>query len=389
MSIYIVSEYIDKELNSTGFYWEKIAIHLGKNSDKVYAISPGIENQQRETAYFERLQFKTLFKREKGGVQRFFFQIEISIKFILILLKKSKNNDIVFMGTNPQLLIFFMPLVKAFKNIRLCVLCHDLFPENVAASGFLSANSIFLRAAIKISNRMYNKVDKIIVIGRDMLEMLNFKTLNQQNSRIRYIPNFLPSTSSGSVKNHISEDKEELSFQYFGNFGRVHGIPTLLKCISKLEKKGYKSKFIFSGGGYYQDKILDYSTFCNISLKKPISFQHSSDGYKNNAISLVTLDSQMYGLAVPSKAYSCMANGRKFVYLGPPNSELHRLLIENKKLGWFANINDESECFELFKKIIEEKPSSHHSEYSYLEKILGENVILDKITSHLLDSRTN
>ena len=118
-------------------------------------------------------------------------------------------------------------------------------------------------------------------------------------------------------------------------------------------------------------------------------FQHSSDGYKNNAISLVTLDSQMYGLAVPSKAYSCMANGRKFVYLGPPNSELHRLLIENKKLGWFANINDESECLELFKKIIEEKPSSHHSEYSYLEKILGENVILDKIMSHLLDSRTN
>ena len=100
--------------------------------------------------------------------------------------------------------------------------------------------------------------------------------------------------------------------------------------------------------------IQYHSKFCNIHLYDSVPFNESDKGFQLNSISLVTLDHDMYGLAVPSKAYLCMANGRKFIYLGPKNSELHRLILENKNLGWFADINMNLNASEFLKLLLME-----------------------------------
>ena len=65
------------------------------------------------------------------------------------------------------------------------MLCH-IFPENIAASRLLKKNSLLLKILVNISNFMYSKVDKIIVIGRDMFEVVSLKLKNHSGTEIKH-----------------------------------------------------------------------------------------------------------------------------------------------------------------------------------------------------------
>src|SRR5699024_670878 len=110
-------------------------------------------------------------------------------------------------------------------------------------------------------------------------------------------------------------DDETFIITYLGNMGIPQDLDTILEAMNnKLLKNNIKFKFIFAGHGNQKDKIKE---FINVNNITNVEIHGFLTGDKlNNLINqtdafLVTLKKELLGLAVPSKFYTYLLQGKK------------------------------------------------------------------------------
>ena len=351
-NVFILTEFISPEINSTGYYWNNIATSLSSELTGVTCISPR-SSTQFEGSNFNLIEFDLYFKNNKENLFiRSLYQVELIIKMILISKKHASSNDIFFTGTNPALMVFFIPILRKLTSAKWIILSHDVFPENLVSAGIFKRKNIIFKALKKVVDYVISSSDGIIVIGRDMQEVMIRKHRNGSKDNINYIPNFYPpELDNKNIEPTFNSTSgiSNLSFSYFGNFGRVQAIPSLLKVINEAQIDNIK--YFFIGDGACKNLLEEYAFKENFIFIDQIPFKDFQQGLKYGDIGIVTLSSDMYGLAVPSKAYFYIGSRKKVLYLGPKNSELHRMIIKNPNLGWYADINNLDECTFVLRNI--------------------------------------
>ncbi len=88
-----------------------------------------------------------------------------------------KKDSIVFTGTTPILLLFVLFIIKKFLNFRWILLVHDVFPENLAAAKILKKDHFLFKILKSLFDRIYASADEVIVIGKDMKELVHQKRI--------------------------------------------------------------------------------------------------------------------------------------------------------------------------------------------------------------------
>ncbi|MFG6569900.1 glycosyltransferase family 4 protein [Sulfitobacter sp. 1A13679] len=311
--IYVVTEFAEKEMNSTGYLWSIFIEEAEKLGSPVEVISPG--------AQFANLP-KTLRK------------FVASLVLFCLCLWKIPRGAKVLCGTNPASLPLIMSAIKIIKQIQLFVLVHDLFPDNAIPAGFLNSNSAIFRIASKLFEKAYRSSTGIVVIGRDMRKRLDSKVSG--SVPILYVPNWVPTSKSAS-EIEPSKGKDIVVFQYFGNLGRLQGLEYVLDGISLSTAKN--ARFDFYGSGSIA-KVLNshpaLATDSRVCLYSSVPFVDRNRILQRCDVSLVTLRPGMYGLGVPSKAYFSVANYKPIVVMGDKGSELELSIQEHPGIGWFV-----------------------------------------------------
>lgn len=382
--IFIVTEYIGLNHNSTAFYWAKIALYLRKHFD-VTVICP--ENEYTKS-FFESNQLNVVFVKDMGFnknklLSRVFGQLNYAWSFNLKLLQLVRKNDVVFTGTNPILGVFFTALLNKLKSFNWIMLCHDIFPNNLIPSGVLK-NGVKYRLLEKMFSFVYRTPNHVATIGRDMMEMLLEKGVRR--SKISVIPNWADHKEISIIpKNENPIIKElgwqnNLVFSFFGNIGRLQGIPNLLAALELVKSKTVK--FLFIGGGAEQKLVENYVNSKgkhNCFYYGELPLQENNIGLNCCDISIVTLGEGMYGLGVPSKAYFSMAANKPILLVADVGSELE-LLLQEYNIGWFCEGGDPTAlasyidklCIEWKEKELQLDPRatlvSNFSEKQSLEK---------------------
>lgn len=274
-------------------------------------------------------------------ISNFILSISLAIKTI----KAVKKNDVVLSGTNPSLLVVMLALIKPISKFRWVLLVNDVFPENLISAKIISMNSIFFRFTKWIFDIAYNRADKIIVIGRDMQDIVYSKTSGKVP--IEYIPNWIDTLDIDDCEerdlsqNYDKGYKETVVFQFFGNLGIVQGLDILLEAISKTKCRNAKFRFI--GGGSGSSLVEEYimnNTQVDVELVPSIPFNKNMIALRNCDVALVALAPGMKGLAVPSKAYFSLAADKPILVVGESDTELDLLIKENPEIGWFCNSSD-------------------------------------------------
>jgi glycosyltransferase involved in cell wall biosynthesis len=172
-----------------------------------------------------------------------------------------------------------------------------------------------------------------------MSELLARKT--HRPDKIAYIPNWvdaqdvIPRTRRSGYLPEAWNGK--IVFQFFGNLGRVQGLPNLLAALALV--KHPRAAFVFIGAGSGEALIerflREHPALC--AIRKPaLPFSENNIGLAACDVAIVSLAGGMKGLAVPSKAYFSMAADRPLLVIGDPQSELHRLLEEERSIGWYC-----------------------------------------------------
>ena len=266
----------------------------------------------------------------KGKVLSFLL---MSGRMIALVKKHVQKDDKVLMVTNPAPMVPLMARLKKKVGFKLNILVHDVFPENTRPAGLkLPLYGVFKH----IFDRAYSKADQLIVLGRDMANVLEQKIKDSLKGNVS--PKITIIENWADIDNIKPQPFPEgkIIIEYAGNIGRVQGLENV------MDKLPGDVEFHIYGTGAMEEKLKSRKQK-NVFFHGPYFRSQQNAILAACDIALVTLQDGMYGLGVPSKTYNILASGRPILFLGPKNSEIDLLVRENGigYCGWPEKWNKE------------------------------------------------
>ena len=171
-----------------------------------------------------------IFKYNKNKLfNRLIGNFIVSAQMYRFILKNIPQNAILFTVTNPIILLIFISLSIKSKNWKICLLVHDVFPDNLQV---IFSKILLFRPFIyflkKIYNQVYKKMTKLIVLGRDMQQCFILKKIELSKIKI------IESWSEEKLPELTNDFNQKPCFIYSGNFGRVQGLERILGIFKNI-----------------------------------------------------------------------------------------------------------------------------------------------------------
>lgn len=395
--IWIVSELFYPEETAVAYIFTRIADHLSKDYDVRVICGPAFyDKEKKDFTDIKELSKEVIIYRNQSLnlnknnlFQRTLNIVLLSFRLANSFRKKVSKGDIVLLATAPAPLLLLIGLLKKFKKFQLHILVHDIFPENTIPADIFKNKKSFLYKLIKIIfDRAYSKADHLIVLGRDMKDIVSEKVKRyNRKTLISIVPNWTDTSqiipgnrNRDQLKKMGLEDK--IVLQYAGNVGRVQGLKELIEAFRICENN--KLHLLIRGSGALVPFIKNYikiNELSNISLFGSYSRKDQNDILNGCDIAIVSLSAGMYGLGVPSKSYHILSAGKPILFLGDLRSEISCLVTE-EDIGWSIDMSNQKELITFFNKLSKE----HFDQYSDMgkkarllaEKKYDEKVVLEK-----------
>jgi len=361
--LWAISEVYYPEDTGTGYYLTGVAEGLASHFDvHVLCSQPtyaarGSLAPWRETyrnVHIERCPGTTLNKDVL--ILRLANVLTISLSLFLRALQRIRRSDVVIVVTNPPLLPFVIATACRLRGAKCILRVDDVYPEALTATGLARPGSIAVRALSWMTKRLYQRVDQIVVLGRDMEQLARGK-LGRSAQRIAVIPNWAdvnlvaPTAKTNSVLLHELGLTDKFIVQCAGNMGRVQGVETMLKA-AELMTDEENVHFLFIGAGAerrWMESEVQRKQLHNVTLldQRPRSDQPN---FLNACdVAMVSLLPGMTGAGVPSRLYNIMAAGKPVIAITSPDSEVS-LVVQEEQIGWGVPPDQPEKLAEVIRK---------------------------------------
>lgn len=389
----VVSEFVSAKDNSTGYFWSSLIRKAANVFRETTVISPG-EIDSLENVNFVKISSKKYNKN--SFFSRLFFQVFQSLQFSLKIIKLAKKKDTLIVGTNPSVLLVFLPILKKILGFNWVLLVHDVIPENLVPAGIVKKDSFLFKVMNKYFSFVYSSPNKIIVIGRDMKDLILQKS-NIEPDQVTVIQNWVNhndiqtvAVKENSIYKTLDISENDFVFTFFGNLGRVQGVHNILEASKYISSDNVKILFI--GDGYCKDYLLDFiakSDKKNVLYYGAIEQEKKNQGLSACDVALVTLADGMLGLGVPSKAYFSMAADKPILAVMDERAEVS-IMVKEHNIGWVCPAGNPQKLAMLFEGIYADKKNENiTSPRRVLIDYYSEDIALDKFVicmSEFLDS---
>lgn len=229
-----------------------------------------------------------------------------------------------------------------------------------------SKNKLVLDIMMWLDKFSCKRADKVIVVGRDMLETLKKRFEGKKVPRCAFINNWID--EKGIYPLPVDHEKVvafkkkygldgKFVIMYSGNIGLYYDLENLMRVIKKFRRgttldgkvesgpltvDGREVVFAFVGDGSIKDKLVLYKEKHHMDNVMFIPYQDKRDLiYSLNAgdVHWVVNAKGIKGVSVPSKCYGVMAAGRPIIGVLEEGSEA-RLLIEETGCGLCSEPSD-------------------------------------------------
>lgn len=380
-NIFLISEYILPEQNTTGYLFDKLHSNLkAEYGDNLKLIVKKDDRLKIENAIL----VNDINLNKKKIIQRLLFELIISFRFLLKIIFNVKKGDIVFSGTTPVLLMPVIFLAKKIKKFKWILLVHDVFPENLIAAKVLKKENYIFKILKNLFDRFYATADKRIVIGQDMKVLIDTKVRKLDSIIIQnWIDEDdidLQSKIDNPILKELDWQNKPLIFSFLGNIGRVQGIQNITDAISMMDTD-QRPNMLFMGEGAYQDELkatLNHLNDPKVKYIGPVDPLQKSNGLNACDVSIVTLAEGMYGLGVPSKAYYAMAADKPILAIMDEASEV-ALMIKMHNIGWVVPAGDPKKLMQTLIDIKQEYFNIKESPRDILIQNYSETIAMKKI----------
>ncbi|MED3957447.1 glycosyltransferase family 4 protein [Priestia aryabhattai] len=281
---------------------------------------------------------------------------------------------------------------KWVKRAKYIYNIQDFNPEQTMAVGY-SKNKLVLKAMMMFDKFSCRHADKVIVVGRDMVETLKGRFKGRKVPNHTFINNWIDEKEIYPLSaNHekVVAFKEKYGLQdkfiimYSGNLGLYYDLENLMNVIEKFKGRD-DVVFAFIGEGTIRESLVQYKEKNNLQNVRFIPYQDKSDLiYSLNAgdVHWCLNAKGIKGVSVPSKLYGIIAAGKPILGALEEGSEA-RLIIEETQCGYVTEPGNYNEIEKLIQRFLDEKGSNKLTKMSergreYLVGNLTKDVSINK-----------
>lgn len=390
--MWIVTELYYPEETSTGYYLTRIAEGLADDFNvKVLCGQPNYSARGTRAAKREIHKNVEIFRAfgttlDKNVILfRLINMLTLSFSIFIKALFHFKRGERVLVVTTPPSLPFITALAALFRGAGYVLLIHDNYPEILIAAGKAKPDSFFVDFLNYCNRWLYKYAGKIIVVGRDMHELVKEKTRGL-DIPIETIPNWAELEQvepAPRVENELLAElniKDKFVFLYAGNMGYPNDLESIVWCAEKLLEDN-RFQFIFLGAGVkkaWLAKEVSEKKLKNIRILAPRPRSQQTDFLNACDVALVSLVRQMWGVSMPSRTYNILAAGKPILALTEKDSELARVVAEDS-VGWIVPPNEKELLLETILQIYAERETlaekGENARKSALEKYSVETAV--------------
>ena len=355
--LWVVTELFYPEETSTAFILTKIANHLASGMDVNVICGPSSYEGDIVCAYdgdgldgCVKVNRVSEIKLDKNSLSKRLLRfILLTWKLTREMKKRVSDGDEVLVVTNPAPILLSVASMRRRRKFTLSLLVHDVFPENTIPAGIIKSDKSLFYKILKLwFDKSYATADRLIVLGRDMKDVVCGKIGDALSDRIFIIENW---ADIERIKPVEGSGTNKLVLQYAGNLGRVQGLMELLNYVKRADNKDLE--LVFYGVGAVKpamEEFVQTNEMDNVSFFS--SYKRNEQQRVLNAcdLAIVTLADGMYGLGVPSKAYNIFAAGKPVMFIGDEQSEI-ALLIKQYGLGYVFKSSDSEAITEFLRRL--------------------------------------
>lgn len=334
LRVMILTRTFPPDAGAVGHLVNELAESLVKDGFQLTIIAAGAETESSSSAINVVRVGGLPFSRQ-SHLQRAISYLSLYPAMLWAALRQRKP-DVIITTTDPPLQAVIGVLLRWKFRSRLLHWCQDLYPEMAEEAGLIKKNGIIANVLRWISTFALRAHDGIISIGRCMTQRLLDRGLDR--TKIHEIPNWtdpewirpVPTAENSFVKTQQLEGR--FVVVYSGNMGIAHRFSEILEAAALLEKQAPDVVFLFIGDGPRRAEVERHaqkSERTSIRFLPSQPWKTLPGSLSAGQVHLVSLRENLAGLVVPSKFYGGMAAGRPCLFIGPPESEVARLIQEN------------------------------------------------------------
>ncbi|HNW47841.1 MAG TPA: glycosyltransferase family 4 protein [Thermotogota bacterium] len=358
-NVVFINQYFYPFQTATAQLLEELTEYLAQNDIKITVVTG--TNGEKELLKRENRNGVAIIRIPNTSDGHKFIRKLLSYLTFLYSLRKSikrlENDSIIVAFSTPPLNGVIPKRYKKKKGFFLILNNQDLYPDLLVALHKIRSNSLLYRLLWKITKRLYDHSDRIIVVGRKMKEkIIEDYALNPgkiqviENWALRELENVGRDTEAGKTgDNH-------LRILYTGNMGRSHEHETLFNGMKRLsEIEGIELLII--GGGYNYElfkKAVKNESLKNVSFGEYVARSELHRLIDSANLCVVIGNKELCGHIVPSKFYGYLSRGKPVLYINSGEDEISHHL-EAGRFGFQIPNNGVEDFYQVIKSVVDKR----------------------------------
>jgi len=342
----LICQHFYPEMLSTGLFMTHIATGLVQKgwAVRVYCAKPSYQPDQEnsnadplptEHHGVEIIRVPTFGAARNSPPYRILNALTFLLGITCHLLRDHKKLLGILNTTNPPFLGIIAWLAKSCLGIPYLTIVHDVYPDVAVRLGVLSQNSPITWLWNRITQLILNQSTGLIVIGRDMAQLIRSKLKCPTDTSMALIPHWADPAMlypvSKDENNFVNEHglTDHFVIQYSGRLGRVHNLAPLIEAAQQLQDTPALFQFIGEGAKKAElEAKVQQMGLTNVQFLPYQPYEALATSISAADLAVVALQENCNGVSVPSKTYGILACARPVLALMSLESEIGQMVGE-------------------------------------------------------------
>jgi glycosyltransferase involved in cell wall biosynthesis len=344
--ILLVTQHYAPFPSTTSGYMTDIANALAQKS-RVVVISSSPNSASRlplAPGQPKVIEIKSWWPEKSALVSRSLAAVLFSIQVFVAVMKHARSEDVLLCVTTPFTLPYTVALAARLRKAASVLIIYDLYPDTLVMAGFLGASSILTRWLRSANEVMFQWLDAIVIIGRDMsAKLLDYPKMSA--AKLNLIPNWATMPVRYRELNPENPYRRRCGGRFVvamsGNAGFTHDPESVFEA-ARLLQQNTDIKFLLSGEGVGWTKLNEMqaaSPLPNVTLIERVPESELESFLSAGDIWIVPYRKNNTGVSVPSRIYNLLAIGRPIIICSEPDAEA-AILMREEDIGWVAPPED-------------------------------------------------
>ena len=297
--------------------------------------------------------------------------------------------DVVFTNQTSPIMMTRAATAYSRKWGKKCVMyCMDLWPACLAAGGLKESNPIY-KFFGKVSKKLYNRADRILITSQMFKEYLENEH-GVPEEKIAYLPQY---ANSQFDELPASNKKDTFDLMFAGNVGAAQSLDTMLKAANILQGRKVQGKPLIwhiVGDGSELEKLKKMAA--ELELENVVFHgRHPAEDMPKfyamaDAMLLFLTSDENISRTLPGKVQTYMAAGKPI--LAAADGETPQI-IERADCGYCSPAGDEQKFADAVETFINEPNKvkfCNNSKY-YYEQRFSKLRFIDELEIELINNQ--